>query len=294
MRNNGVDVLIPCYNSAAYIRDTLNSVLCQSYGLLCIYAVDDGSTDETLSILNEYYGKIKILQHADFKNHGQAAALNLALSHSNSEYIAFMDADDLWHPDKILKQSSVLDSKPEIGLIYTDGDVIDSYGNNLYGIIDSDHVECNGPDSILLNCYIRTPSQVMIRRSIIDDIGQFTIGITPDHDMWIRAKEKTKFYFLKEKLTYYRSHNNQLSKTNNNKMWTDAFKVLYMALERYPYSARTKYKRLAVINYRLGLYYLSTKSFRRAVFHLATSFFLDPLRALHVLVKTKANIRYES
>lgn len=290
MITNNVDVIIPCYNASRYLKNTLDSILLQSHKFCYIYAVDDGSTDDTLSILNEYKDIIKIICHPDLKNHGQSAALNLGIKQSSSEYIALMDSDDLWHPDKISKQLNVLEENKEVGLVYTNGYVIDSYGDKLYDLFESNHVEANIIGSILLNCYIRTPSMVMFRRKIIDYIGDFTLGITPDQDMWVRMHEKTKFYYLNEKLTYYRTHKNQLSQSNNKKMWVDAHIVLKSALKRYDYPYIIKLKRLAVINYRLGMYSLSKRTYIIAVYHFGISLLCDPLRALQYLTRFRNRI----
>jgi len=190
-----VTVIIPCYNASRYLQQTIDSVLAQTYPNVHIIAVNDGSTDDTAVILNSYADRITVLNHDDYGNHGQAASLNLGFAHNDSEYVAFLDSDDVWHQDKLRKQVHILDEFQNIGLVYTNGYVIDGNGKELYTLFDKNHVENNMTGSILLNCYIRTPSLVMIRSSILKAAGLFTVGIIPDQDMWIRTKELTSFIF---------------------------------------------------------------------------------------------------
>ena len=95
MHDPNVSVVIPCYNAERYLVQTLNSVLAQTYKNVHIVAVDDGSTDRTSVILENYSNRITTLTHKDKGNHGAPLSMNLGLSHSDSDYIAFLDADDL-------------------------------------------------------------------------------------------------------------------------------------------------------------------------------------------------------
>ena len=109
-----VSVAIPTYNRAHYICETIDSVLVQTYKDYEIIVVDDGSTDNTREILKRYGGKIKYFYQA---NQGQASAWNYAVSQSSGEYIAFLDDDDLWFPEKLERQVEVLDKNPDLGFV---------------------------------------------------------------------------------------------------------------------------------------------------------------------------------
>lgn len=107
--------------------------------------------------------------------------------------------------------------------------------------------------SLLMDCYIQTPSQVMVRRDVLDKIGKFNEDIiTGDHDMWLRFGEVSMIMDVKEYLVGYRKHSSALSVTKARQMWEDAFIVLEHAQERYPYSTELIRKRWAVLNYRIG------------------------------------------
>lgn len=279
-----VAVIITCYNSERYLCESLNSILAQDYDSFQVHAVNDGSSDATAAILKSYGDRITVLNHPDGGNHGQAASLNLGISQSRSDYIAFMDHDDVWQPDKLKKQVAILDQHQDIGLVYTNGYVVDSEGSRCYKILGNQHVEKNATGDILLNCYIRTPSMVMVRRTLLTQVGPFVHGIIADQDMWVRIKEVSRFYYLNELLACYREHSTQVSSINNLKMWKDALWTLERAIQRYPYPAWIRSKRLAVIHYRLGMACLQMQAFHRAATHLVQSFWYDPVRAVHHVI----------
>lgn len=280
MENPKVGIIIPCYNGGDYLVRTIESVLAQSYKNYHIIAGNDGSSDNTAEILKNYGDRITILNHPDHGNHGQAATYNLCLQHVNYEYIAFIDNDDLWHPDKLQKMVNIIDSLPSIGLIYSNGDVIDAHDKFLYSFLGSNHRENNEIGDILLDCYIRTPSTVIVRGNILRAAGAFKEGIIPDHDMWIRMKELTSFYYLNENLFSYRVHGEQLSLNATEKMWRDGIATLERAFARYHYPYSIRKKRLAVIYYRLGAYDWSSKKLFSACCNYTRAFFYDPIRAL--------------
>jgi glycosyltransferase involved in cell wall biosynthesis len=285
-----VCVIMACYNGERYLSATIESVLAQSYKNFHFIAGNDGSKDNTENILAEYAGKITIAHHPDRGNHGQAATYNLCLQEVNSEYIAFIDNDDLWHPDKLLKMVNAMDSLPDVGLMYSNGNVIDGNDRYLHYFLGKDHRETNDIGAILLDCYIRTPSAVMVRSETLRTAGIFTEGIIPDHDMWIRMKELAPFYYLNEKLFSYRAHAGQLSVTSTERMWRDEIGTLERAIARYHYPSCLRRQRLAVIYYRLGCCARLSNSTIAAGYNYIRSFFYDPLRAFKQIAVKFANI----
>ena len=277
-----VTVIMPCYNAERYVSQALESVLAQNYHDFQVVVGNDGSTDNTASILEQFSDRVKIVNHPDAGNHGQAATYNLCLQHAESEYIAFIDNDDLWEPDKLQRQVDILDRHPEVGLVYANGDIINADDKVLYLFLGPQHEETNRIGQILLDCYIRTPSTVMVRHEILKQAGDFKIGIVPDHDMWIRIKELTDFYYINDKLFKYRVHEQQLSQKSAEKMWRDGFGTLERALKRYPYPVNIRRKRLAVIHYRLAELGKKTRTIRLLP-HIFFAVFYDPLRALRTL-----------
>jgi glycosyltransferase involved in cell wall biosynthesis len=111
-----ISCVVPLFNAERYIREALNSILAQTYRPIEIVVVDDGSTDRSAQIVVSYGDRVRYLfQH----NAGPAAARNRGLSAAHGEFIAFLDADDLWHPDKLSKQMARFRTRPELELCIT-------------------------------------------------------------------------------------------------------------------------------------------------------------------------------
>ncbi|MDA8326875.1 MAG: glycosyltransferase family A protein, partial [Nitrospiraceae bacterium] len=120
-----VTVIITCYNSEKFIKQTIDSALSQTYKNVDVIAVDDGSTDTTRQILDSYQERIRVLEHPNGANRGQWASANLAMRQSGSDYVALLDHDDIWAPAKIERQVNFLDGRPDVGLVYSNGYSID-------------------------------------------------------------------------------------------------------------------------------------------------------------------------
>jgi glycosyltransferase involved in cell wall biosynthesis len=283
-----VAVVIPCYNTSKYVSRTIESALLQTGVNVEIIAVDDGSTDNTLSVIKTYEPHIRVLTHQGNANLGQAASLNLAIENSESEFIAFLDSDDIWYQGKLEKQVEILNKYPNVGLVYTGGHVIDECDNVLYNLFPKDFVETNSVGSILLNCYIRTPSSVMVRRDILRQVGKFDTRLTiSDHDMWIRMSETTKFYYLHDALTGYRQRLGQSS--SKRRQWEDGFIVLNKSCKRFSYGSRLRAMRLAVLHYRLGKHDLNSKKYPTSFYNFMLAMLYDPIRSLKAIKKTIVN-----
>jgi glycosyltransferase involved in cell wall biosynthesis len=284
MVNILVTVIIPCYNASAFLQKTIDSVLSQKNKISKIIAVDDGSTDGTLDILKQYGDKILILHHDGNINKGQASSLNLGLQYAESEYVALVDADDLWNEEKISVQVDALQNNPDCVLCYVNGYVIDETDRRLYPILPEGFQETNTVGNILLDCYIRTPSMVMVRRSLFDQVGGFSESYSaPDHDMWVRASEVGKFCYVDQHLVGYRQHSGQLSINYARKMWENGFTVLQDASKRYPYPDKLKRKRKSVLYFRIAQCAFRERKFLHSVYNLMCSFIFDPHRSIKFL-----------
>lgn len=287
-----VTTIIPCYNGEKYIHETIESALKQSYNSQII-AVDDGSTDGTLQILNSFSPLVEVLRHADCENHGKAAALNLGITRSNGEYIAFLDQDDTWASEKVLKSLELMDVQKEIGLVYTNGLWMDFAGSTYETIMRKGHKEENSPISLLMNCYIKSASSVMVRRSVFESVGLFDEKLTgcDDHDMWLRIVERFKIGYIDEPLYNYRIHGNQLS--SDIEMWLCGFAILDKACRRNGYNYNVKRKRLAVLYYRVAQHNLKKGCYLRGFGKLLASGVLDPARAWSELSNLRTYLKQE-
>ena len=279
-----VAAIIPTYNSADFIRKTILSALEQNYEPFEIIVVDDGSTDDTVRVVESFSPQLKMLHHPCQSRLGPSASRNLGIRSTKADLIAFLDHDDIWYPAKIREQVKIFDNYPNVGLAHVNGYTIDKNDNILYELLPKDFSEPHKPEAILLNCYIKSPSSVMVRRILLEKTGMFDTGIRSgsDHDLWIRMKEITDFYFLPKHLLGYRQHNNdQMSRQRG--MWEGGFDILERATSRYPYGLGVKRKRRAVLHYRLGVWGLKRENYRAAFKNLLSAFILDPYRSIKVL-----------
>lgn len=280
-----VSVIIPCYNRKAYIRETVDSVLNQTYSNIELICVDDGCTDGTREILDSYADDITVLEHPGRVNKGQSAAINLGMRNATGKYIAILDSDDLFAPEKIEKQIKYLEADLEIGVVYSNGYGIDANGKKLYSFYNHDHIEKSDPERVLMDCYFLVPNNSLIRKSAFESAGEFDekLRSAQDHDMAIRLAEVTKLGYLDEYLFYYRRHQDSISNKRADLRWKNGLIILKKASNRYPYSFRAKRKRFAVLHFRIGQCFFEKKRIINALYHLLLAGISDPVRSFSVL-----------
>jgi glycosyltransferase involved in cell wall biosynthesis len=281
-----VTVIIPCYNRGKYIAETIESVLNQTYPNVEVVVVDDGSTDDSREVLEQYSDRIRVLEHPGRVNRGQSAALNLGILSSESEYVAFLDSDDLFVPEKIEKQVRFLEGNPQFGLVYANGHAINENGKVIFRFYDKSHKEESDPNRVLLDCYFLLPNNALLRRKVLDKAGLFdeSLRSAQDHDMAIRVTEVTKIAYLDECLFKYRRHCESISYRNAKLRWSNGYKILKKARSRYRYRLSTLLGRLAVLNFRLAQCYREEGNYFKAVPLFIAAGLCDPLRSLGVLL----------
>jgi len=117
-----VSAIIIFFNAEKFIEEAIESVLAQSYDNWELLLVDDGSEDNSTMIARryekKYQPKVRCFEHDGHSNQGMSASRNLGLSHARGEYIAFLDADDVWMPHKLEQQAAILNSRPEAAMVY--------------------------------------------------------------------------------------------------------------------------------------------------------------------------------
>jgi len=283
-----VSVLIPLYNRADYIKETIESVLSQDYTNKELIVVDDGSTDGGDLLVEDYarQGKLTLLRHHGRANKGQSAALNLASSHATGEFVAILDSDDYFVPGKLSAQVSFLRARPEVGLVYGNGQGVDAEGNFLYHINYDNKPELSDPNRVLLDCYFLLPQNSLVRRSVYDQVGGFdeTLRSGQDHDMLIRIAEVTRLAHIPVDLFRYRRHGDSISAKGTETRWRCGLKILAKAEARYSYRLSARLKRRAVVNFRLAQTLFKCRRHRlEAVTRMLYAGVLDPVRAVRVL-----------
>lgn len=206
-----VSVIVPAYNAEAFIDATLDSIVAQTYTNIEILVVDDGSKDHTASIVASFAERdrrIKLLQQP---NAGVAAARNLAIEHSTGEYIAPVDADDIWYPQKLEKQvQCMLQADPSVGLVYTWSAYINEDGV-LTGGSHSSNAEGAVYVDLLFGNIVGNASNPLIRRVCFEQVGGYNCQLKAqnaqgyeDGDLYLRIAERYHFRVVPEFLIGYR------------------------------------------------------------------------------------------
>lgn len=205
-----VSVIIVVYNGEKYIEEAIQSVLNQTYKDIELVIADDGSTDNTYKIIEKYNDIVYVYQ----KNKGEGSARNLGIEASKGEYLAFLDADDLYAPDKIEKQLNILLENKDIDVVYNDLKVVDENLNYL-NILKSEGVYEKREDllaNIIYRQVIQGPICMMMRRNCIKDIKwSEELVYTVDYEYVIKLAFKHNFKYLEEPLYIYRRHGSNLS-----------------------------------------------------------------------------------
>jgi glycosyltransferase involved in cell wall biosynthesis len=219
-----VSVIIPVYNSEKFIVQTLESVLSQTFRDFELLIIDDESTDTSIALCERYHDpRLKVIHQ---KNRGLAGARNTGIRHAQGDYLAFVDSDDLWLPEKIEKHVQHLDCSPKVGVSFSRSSFIDEQGNllGIYQIpkltdIDPGHLFCRNP--------ISNGSAAVFRKEVFEDI-KFQANLygevedfyfddefkqAEDVECWLRIALQTSWLIegIPEALTQYRVNGGGLS-----------------------------------------------------------------------------------
>jgi glycosyltransferase involved in cell wall biosynthesis len=210
------DVIIPVYNGDAYVSKAIESVLKQQPLPRAIIVVDDCSTDQTRSVVEEFGDKIKFIRHR--KNRGLPAARNTGIQGGDSELIAFLDADDAWAEGKTEKQIKAFRDNPEIGLCYTDVVECDSRLNPIrpkrgFRRREGEYVF----SELFLEAFPIPPSTAMVRREAFDVCGLFDESMlkAQDYECWLRIAMKFSISCIPEALCLRRNNPNSITNTSS-------------------------------------------------------------------------------
>jgi glycosyltransferase involved in cell wall biosynthesis len=202
-----VSVIIPVYNGAKYLRDSIDSVISQTYNSIEILIVDDGSQDSTWEIIESYHSRVKGFQKL---NGGVASALNLGILHAGGDYIAWLSHDDIYSSEKIEEQVYFMEQHPEVGVCYTDFKIIDANKHYVSTIHCPWQPQPEMARYFLRKMYING-STTMIRKLCFEKVGLFDEQLirTQDVEMWLRISRFFEFGHLPQPLLLSRSHPEQ-------------------------------------------------------------------------------------
>ena len=210
MLNNNISVIIPVYNGENTIKETIESVLNQTFSSFELIIINADSTDATLSILNRI--EDKRIKAFSYPKANVAVNRNRGLKHATGDYITFLDADDLWTTDKLAAQYTALQSNPQAGVAYSWTNCIDENGKFLR---KASHVNWNGDvySKLLLNNFINSGSNVMVRRDHLIAVGGFdeTLTNAQDIDIYLKLSAITDFLCVPKPQILYRIISNSMS-----------------------------------------------------------------------------------
>ncbi len=238
-----VSVIIPSYNRAWTLKEAVESVLSQDVGDFELIVVDDGSTDDTPSLLRSYPQALVVAQ----KRRGVSAARNAGIRHASGQYIAFLDSDDLWLPEKLSTQMAFMKRHPEALICQTEEIWIRD------GVRVNPKARHKKPSGMIFErsvelCLV-SPSAVMMARRLLDDVGMFdeTMPACEDYDLWLRISCRFPVHLISSPLVIKRGgHEDQLSRAPG----LDRFRIyaLQKILENPPGGGLTRKQRKAAIH----------------------------------------------
>lgn len=218
MANPLVSVIIPTYKRTDYLKLTLQSVLNQTFKDFEIIVVDDGTpNDENLFLCQTFY-KVKYIKIEN--SGGPAKPRNIGIRQAKGKYIAFVDDDDLWLPDKLEKQVAILENNPDFGLVHGCCEIIDENGilqNAIVGRPGTPEVKHGDVAMRMMGNWTVMMPIPLVRLEIIKSVGFFNEIIPPaleDIEYWTRCSFAGKFFYLDEPLVQYRVHAKNISKDN--------------------------------------------------------------------------------
>ncbi len=239
-----VDIIIPTYNSLTWLKQTVQSVLDQSFRDFQLYIIDDGSTDDTATYVRHI--EDKRVHYTYQENRGQASARNLGIQRSHAPFVAFLDADDIWYPKKLEKQLEIMTKNHQVGLVYgyhyiiNDEDIITG---SLY-IEKRGHLFeelCKG------NIIAGSASMAMVRRSVLEQAGFFREDFVngEDWELWLRISRLCTIDYVPEIIAAIRQHG-QSTQANTQKMAEGLLYVFEVMKKEY---SLTKSQRIYIASY---------------------------------------------
>jgi glycosyltransferase involved in cell wall biosynthesis len=209
-----VSVILPVYNGARFVRAAIDAVLGQSFAAFELVIVNDGSTDASEAVIAPVLSRPNVRYLAQ-PNQGVAAARNAGIRAARGEFVALIDQDDVWLPEKLALQVRYMDSHPEVGLLHTGVGFIDAESRPLDRLGPGWVAECAGwcTDRLLAGNPI-APVTALFRRQCLDAVGLFDPECVPadDWDLWLRLSRQAQVGFLPEVTALYRYHDGNESR----------------------------------------------------------------------------------
>lgn len=227
-----VSVVIAAWNGERFLADALHSVIAQDWRPLQVIVCDDGSTDRTPEILREFGGAVEVVRQ---EQRGVAAARNQAAARATGDFLAFIDQDDLWEPDKTSRQMAALAAAPEAAFAYSDAWIIDA-GGAVSGR-RSDWLPCRGGDLFLelVRRNLVPIETLLMPAEVFRRLGGFdeSLAFLEDWDLVLRAAAGGPAAYVPAPLARYRIHDANLSRRRE-PMLAEWSTYALRTIDRYP------------------------------------------------------------
>lgn len=285
-----VTIVVPSYNRADYIAETIESLLIQTYQNREIIVIDDGSTDNTKEIVERYVPQV---QYVYQQNSERGASRNHGLRLAKGEYISFLDSDDLWLPEKLAADVEFIEARPNVGVVYTDALQIDSEGNYLKKLNAGRHSgEVTG--NILRENFVKIGAHLILTdkaREIEGFNEDRELSGSEDWEFWVRLSTITEFAFNPVAFVKIRTH--EANTMSNPEGMERSMNCSVRLLEESPLLSNEQKKiliyrkaNIALVN---AINYCSVKERRRSISELkravsmVPSIIFDPRYAYTIL-----------
>ncbi len=233
-----VSCIIIFLNGEQYIRESIASIFAQTYPHWELLLVDDGSTDQSTVIAKEYARQypqqVYYLDHPDHENRGMSAARNLGINHAQGKYIGFLDADDIWLPEKLAQQVAILESESEAAMVYGRTEIWYSWTGNpedgkrdrFYDLGVKANTLVQPPTLFLLllqnKCQTPTTCNALIRREVFTEIGKFEESFRTmyeDQVFFSKVLVQSPIYVSDQVWAKYRQHSESCSEQKEHKQY---------------------------------------------------------------------------
>lgn len=205
-------MIIPVYNGERYLKEALDSVFAQTFQDFEVICINNGSTDRTASIVEEYGRQVRMITLA---NVGPCGARNIGVREATAPYVAFLDHDDRWYPPKLERQVAVLEREPNVVLVLCNSDRMDAEGRLLQAgaTLVERATMLNSPLGRLMEEDQLLSSAILVRKDAFERAGMYDEGLRgfEDFDLCARLKREGCFVFLEESGMCYRVHEASLS-----------------------------------------------------------------------------------
>ena len=294
-----VSVIIPVLNGQRFIGRTLDSVLGQTYPSLEVVVADDGSTDQTAAIVESAAARDDRVRFFQKPHSGLPATRNFAIDKARGSLIAPLDADDLWHPDKIARQVARLNSSPpEVGLVYCWSVEIDEDDFLMPPVLD----KCTAEGNVIVDLaargnFLENASVPLIRRSYLDTVGGYDASFNKGSEDWklnLSLAEICQFAVVPSHLVGYRRSRTSMSR-NTLAMEKSIDDVERWIIAKWPdLPAAAKRQMFYNSNYYLAHQSLTTNDLRSAVRYQLASIKAEPralLSATNLMLSVRLTAR---